>query len=49
MVALDLGKGGRDLARQMIAESDVLVENFKPAFGQILDYASLKDEFPADR
>ena len=48
-ITLDLtGKGGQDLARQMIAESDVLVENFKTGglakYG--LDYASLKDEFP---
>ena len=48
-ITLDLtAPKGQDIARQMIAESDVFVENFKTGglakYG--LDYASLKEEFP---
>ena len=48
-VALDLAKSkGQELARELISEADVVVENYRPGimskFG--LDYASLKDDFP---
>ncbi len=48
-IALDLANPeGQDLARRLIAESDVLAENFKTGgmkkFG--LGYEQLKDEFP---
>jgi len=48
-VTLDIAsKAGQDLAKRLIAKSDVLVENFKTGgltkFG--LDYDQLKDEFP---
>jgi crotonobetainyl-CoA:carnitine CoA-transferase CaiB-like acyl-CoA transferase len=48
-ITLDLTAAkGQEIARQMIAESDVFVENFKTGglakYG--LDYASLKEEFP---
>ena len=49
-VALDLGTSkGQEMARELISEADVVVENYRPGimskFG--LDYASLKDDFPS--
>jgi crotonobetainyl-CoA:carnitine CoA-transferase CaiB-like acyl-CoA transferase len=48
-VTLDIAKPeGQEIARKLIAQCDILVENFKPGglakYG--LDYASLKDAFP---
>jgi crotonobetainyl-CoA:carnitine CoA-transferase CaiB-like acyl-CoA transferase len=48
-VTLDIAKPeGQEIARRLIAQCDILVENFKPGglakYG--LDYASLKDAFP---
>jgi crotonobetainyl-CoA:carnitine CoA-transferase CaiB-like acyl-CoA transferase len=48
-VTLDIAKPeGQEIARKLVAKSDILVENFKPGglakYG--LDYASLKEAFP---
>jgi crotonobetainyl-CoA:carnitine CoA-transferase CaiB-like acyl-CoA transferase len=48
-VTLDIARPeGQEIARRLIAQCDILVENFKPGglakYG--LDYASLKDAFP---
>ena len=48
-VTLDIAKPeGQEIARRLIAQCDILVENFKPGglakYG--LDYAGLKDDFP---
>ena len=48
-VALDLASNkGQELARELISDADVIVENYRPGimskFG--LDYASLSDDFP---
>jgi crotonobetainyl-CoA:carnitine CoA-transferase CaiB-like acyl-CoA transferase len=48
-VTLDIARPeGQEIARKLIAQCDILVENFKPGglakYG--LDYASLKDAFP---
>ncbi len=48
-IAIDLKTPkGREIARKLIAKSDVVVENYRPGVMQELglDYASLKDEFP---
>ena len=49
-VAIDLvHQEGQKLAHELIAEADVVVENYRPGIMAKfdLDYASLKDEFPA--